>query len=126
MCGDGTNDVGALKHANVGVALLTNAPLSINEPPKATKRLKDSLNNGSNHLVRPKLNKRQNEKLNTSKSTAPQATKSEKFHEAQRNIQRMLQEIEEQDLAQIVKLGDASIAAPFTSKLSSIQCGKCS
>lgn len=37
-------------------------------------------------------------------------------------IQKILNELEDQPV--IVKLGDASIAAPFTSKMSSIQCSK--
>lgn len=41
-------------------------------------------------------------------------------------LQRILKDVENetQEMPTTVKLGDASIAAPFTSKMSSIQCSK--
>ena len=42
----------------------------------------------------------------------------------QKRIQEMLKQIDEADQPQVVRLGDASIASPFTSKLSSVMAGK--
>ena len=67
-------------------------------------------------------------KVERQKAVAPSARSSskltpqqEQMQKAQAQIQKLLQEIEEESNP-VVKLGDASIAAPFTSKLSSIQC----
>ncbi|XP_064457575.1 endoplasmic reticulum transmembrane helix translocase-like [Ornithodoros turicata] len=128
MCGDGTNDVGALRHAHVGVALLANAPHS---QDRKRRKEKEELGSTSaavdgeqnNHTVsklealaaRGRLGKRPENK-------GRPLSRAEKVADAQKQLQKLLKELEEQDQAQVVKLGDASIAAPFTSKLSSIQC----
>jgi cation-transporting ATPase 13A1 len=40
---------------------------------------------------------------------------------AAKRLEEMMKQIEEEEKAQVVRLGDASIAAPFTSKYTSIQ-----
>lgn len=129
MCGDGTNDVGALKHAHVGVALLANAPRSATEKrrrkerdeagtssPEAVDGVDSTVSKLEAMAAKGRLGRRLDNRL------ARPPTRTEKVSDAQKQLQKLLKDLDEQEQAQVVKLGDASIAAPFTSKLSSIQC----
>lgn len=125
MCGDGTNDVGALKHANVGVSLLSNAPLKI----KKSKE-KDSVPSVAS--VEPPLGGSSrsrgvvsvgHDRQNLTPRERAIIKQRENLNKTQESLQKVLKEMDD-DQVSVVKLGDASIAAPFTSKSSSIVCGK--
>ncbi|CAH1991864.1 unnamed protein product [Acanthoscelides obtectus] len=112
MCGDGTNDVGALKHADVGVAILANAPEKL--PDFREQR----------EMLEREREKRQRELREAQMKTKPNHVRNviEQRERMQAKLDKMVKEMEELDQPQIVKLGDASIASPFTSRLSSIMC----
>lgn len=126
MCGDGTNDVGALKHAHVGVALLANAP----ERPIERRRKREKQDEGtsvdgeasgpSDRGMPPGM--KTTGKLSGRAAKARAVARGDNLAPAQKKLANMMREIEEEEKAQIVKLGDASIASPFTSKLSTTMC----
>ncbi|MCD7465553.1 putative manganese-transporting ATPase pdr2 [Datura stramonium] len=123
MCGDGTNDVGALKQAHVGVALLNAMP-----PPKGEK---SSDGSSKNDTAKPAKSKKlkpateNGEGASKSKATSSQASNRHLTPaEMQRQkLKKLMDELNEgggDGQAPIVKLGDASMASPFTAKHASI------
>uniref|UniRef100_T1P895 Haloacid dehalogenase-like hydrolase n=1 Tax=Musca domestica TaxID=7370 RepID=T1P895_MUSDO len=134
MCGDGTNDVGALKHANVGVSLLSNAPVKKSSSPTAPGAPAPIATSENSNTIAPfnqrpvgrnagveRAGTRQNNQQPLSPRDRALQQRREQLAQTQARLQSVLREIDE-DQVSVVKLGDASIAAPFTSKSSSIMC----
>ncbi|KAK7316886.1 hypothetical protein RJT34_00666 [Clitoria ternatea] len=122
MCGDGTNDVGALKQAHVGVALLNALP------PSQKGSSSDTSGEEGSKSVKQKKSKLA---LDTSRKTAGEGTSNSRSsvnrHQAaletqQQKLKKMIDELNEEGdgRAPIVKLGDASMASPFTAKHASV------
>lgn len=138
MCGDGTNDVGALKQAHVGVALLstsasppTNSPQARSDTSAGPQVIADAEESGegaprtqksSTIRQRRKTNKNSpsKESATAHKDAAPVRQKT-KRHLQQEAYAKKMEELranlgESDDQPLLVKLGDASIASPFTSR----------
>jgi len=114
MCGDGTNDVGALKQAEVGIALLDGKPEDLEKIVKAR-----AIVAAKKRKAQMDEMKRQMEEARNMDPNLSRAEKAKKQREsAMAAAKNALSEID--DDMPVIKLGDASIAAPFTSKISHV------
>ncbi|KAM7257615.1 hypothetical protein ACFE04_013356 [Oxalis oulophora] len=130
MCGDGTNDVGALKQAHVGVALL-NAMAPTKKSGSSSEKSKDE-SSKSLKLKKPKQSieaapKPNGETSSKGKSIAkPESSTNRHLTAADKQkekLKKLMDELNEEGdgrSAPVVKLGDASMASPFTAKHASV------
>ena len=102
MCGDGTNDVGALRQSDVSVALVSTTLVA---PPPPTARGEAAGGGGDGTTA----GLRQRKGKGGVKETQREAT--------ERRLEELKREMQQ---APVVKLGDASIAAAFTARSASV------
>lgn len=118
MCGDGTNDVGALKQSHIGVALLDGKPGDIEKIQ--AQQMKINLQRRQIAIENNKL-KWQNALLGPDVKDKGELERQRIMKEKISSLTEKLSSTIDDDEVPRIKLGDASVAAPFTSKLSTIQ-----
>ncbi|CAN8077341.1 unnamed protein product [Agarophyton chilense] len=138
MCGDGTNDVGALKQAHVGVALLS----AIVTRPQNPRRKADGDARSQVTKTNPQPKSQRNSNLKQRKKHTKTPSPHEGIESGDKNksgqssretkltkaelYQKKMDELSaslgsSDDQPPLVKLGDASIASPFTSRRMTIE-----
>ncbi|CAM6077612.1 unnamed protein product [Sphagnum tenellum] len=114
MCGDGTNDVGALKQAHAGVALLNAIP------PTAQGETLPSSESSTKTLTPSTSSTASTSPGQLSPSGRPLTNAEIKKQQLKKMIDDMGEEGDGRT-PPVVRLGDASMAAPFTAKHSSVR-----
>mmetsp|Transcript_7115 Transcript_7115/g.13481 ORF Transcript_7115/g.13481 Transcript_7115/m.13481 type:complete len:1425 (+) Transcript_7115:81-4355(+) len=99
MCGDGTNDVGALKMSHCGISIVS--------VPELEAKQREAING---------LTSTRNSKK--TKDTKKSRARSKTLDDHMRALAEAQEELHN------VALGDASVASPFTSRVTSIKCTK--
>ncbi|KAJ6833555.1 putative manganese-transporting ATPase PDR2 [Iris pallida] len=123
MCGDGTNDVGALKQAHVGIALLNAVPP--NQTGRSSSQTsKVESKSGKKKKPKPTAAESSNKVGLSNSSSGGTSNRHLTAAEKQREkLKKMLDEMNEEGDGRappVVKLGDASMASPFTAKHASV------
>jgi cation-transporting ATPase 13A1 len=109
MCGDGTNDVGALRRAHVGISIIS--------APEVEAKQRSASETISKFKAEQKKERKEKKK-------GKKSVKSSN-HTSSSALERSLRQLREaQDELDHVELGDASVASPFTSRTVSIKCCK--
>ncbi|KAL1822386.1 hypothetical protein ACET3Z_009164 [Daucus carota] len=136
MCGDGTNDVGALKQAHVGVALLNAIPPQSDKSQSEASSKNDSGKSGKGKKAKATTEAGKSLAINgDSSSKSRAAARSDSTSQSAGNrhltaaemqrkkLKKLMDELNEEGDghgAPVVKLGDASMASPFTAKHASV------
>lgn len=122
MCGDGTNDVGALKQAHVGIALLNAVPPSQTGDSSSQTSKPDS-KSGKSKKLKPTTESSHSASSSSSSIGATNNRHLTAAEKQRQKLKKMLDEMNDDNDGRappIVKLGDASMASPFTAKHASV------